>query len=196
MKTLLLQPLIPAKIMWGRFKKGEGFIPPIGLISIAGYLNSKNYDITICDAQLSGFTEEDLINYLKKGKYDLIGIPAFTNSLVCSFKTAEICKKALPKASCMLMSPMDRGEKNPETGQIKSMRIVSRIVRAQREVSAEENCAFWSAYDAMGGRGSMGRWYKASPKLAGGDLTHPTGSGANRIGAMFFAALIDGYQRR
>ena len=99
MKTLLLQPLIPAKIMWGRFKKGEGFIPPIGLISIAGYLNSKNYDITICDAQLSGFTEEDLINYLKKGKYDLIGIPAFTNSLVCSFKTAEICKKALPKAT-------------------------------------------------------------------------------------------------
>jgi lysophospholipase L1-like esterase len=111
-------------------------------------------------------------------------------------KVIKRFKKALPKASCMLMSPMDRGEKNPETGQIKSMRIVSRIVRAQREVSAEEKCAFWSAYDAMGGRGSMGRWYKASPKLAGGDLTHPTGSGANRIGAMFFAALMDGYQRR
>jgi hypothetical protein len=111
-------------------------------------------------------------------------------------KVIKRFKKTLPKASCMLMSPMDRGEKNPETGQIKSMRIVSRIVRAQREVSAEENCAFWSAYDAMGGRGSMGRWYNASPKLAGGDLTHPTGSGANRIGAMFFAALMDGYQRR
>ena len=104
-------------------------------------------------------------------------------------------KKALPKASCMLLSPMDRGEKDPETGKIKSMPIVRKIVNAQREVAASSGCAFWSTYDAMGGQGSMAKWYSATPKLAGGDLTHPTGSGANRIGAMFFAALMDGYQR-
>ena len=104
-------------------------------------------------------------------------------------------KKALPKSACLLVSPMDRAQKDGETGKIKSMRIVSRIVQAQREVSAAEGCAFWSTYDAMGGRGSMARWYNASPKLASGDLTHPTSSGANRIGAMFFAALMDAYRK-
>ena len=105
-------------------------------------------------------------------------------------------KFALPQSACLLVSPMDRGEKDEENGDIKSMRIVSRIVEAQREVSALEGCAFWSTYDAMGGRGSMARWYNASPKLASGDLTHPTSSGANRIGAMFFAALMDAYKNR
>ena len=103
-------------------------------------------------------------------------------------------KTALPKTACMLLSPMDRGVKDSETGDIKSMRLVAKIVRAQREVAADTGCAFWSTYHAMGGRGSMAKWYNASPKLAGGDLTHPTGRGANRIGAMFFASLMDGYQ--
>ena len=104
-------------------------------------------------------------------------------------------KRALPSTPCLLMSPMDRAKKNPETGRLKSMAVVESIVTAQREVAAESGCAFWSAYDAMGGRGSMARWYRSSPKLAGGDLTHPTGMGANRLGAMFFAALMEGYRK-
>ena len=108
----------------------------------------------------------------------------------------ERFKYALPQSACLLVSPMDRGKKDEETGKIQSMRIVSKIVQAQREVSASEGCAFWSTYDAMGGRGSMARWYNASPKLASGDLTHPTSSGANRIGALFFAALMDAYKNR
>src|SRR3989338_396906 len=99
MKILLLQPLIPAEIMWGRFNKGEGFVPPIGLVSVAGYLHSKGYDIAVCDTQLDRFSEKNLCDYLTAGQYDLIGIPAFTNSLTYSFKTAEICKSVLPGAA-------------------------------------------------------------------------------------------------
>ena len=104
-------------------------------------------------------------------------------------------KRALPSTPCLLMSPMDRAKKDPESGRLRSMRVVRRIVEAQREIAAESGCAFWSAYDAMGGPGSMLRWYRSSPKLAGGDLTHPTGMGANRLGAMFFAALMEGYRK-
>jgi radical SAM superfamily enzyme YgiQ (UPF0313 family) len=97
-KALFLQPLVPAEIKWGRFKKGEGFVPPLGLISIAGYLDNKGYDVSICDAQLERFTEKDLEEHLLKGKYDLIGIPTFTNSVAYAFKTADICKRVLPNA--------------------------------------------------------------------------------------------------
>lgn len=83
-------------------------------------------------------------------------------------------KKAVPQASCLLMSPMDRAKKSPTTGRLVSMKIIQDIVLAQREVALEQGCAFWSAFDAMGGKGSMSRWYKASPRLASGDWTHPT----------------------
>lgn len=98
MKILFLQPLVSTEALWGRFKKGMGFVPPLGIISIAGYLESKNYNVAICDAQLDQFTEKDLEKFLLKERPDLIGIPAFTNSIAQCFKTAEICKRALPKA--------------------------------------------------------------------------------------------------
>ena len=46
----------------------------------------------------------------------------------------------------------------------------------------------------MGGWGSLKRWYRAKPALAGGDLTHPTRRGANLLGAMFFSALMEAYR--
>ncbi len=104
MKILLLQPIVPIEVRWGKFKKASGFVPPLGLVNIAGYLDSKGYDVTVCDAQLERFTEEDLANYLSKGKYDLIGIPAFTNSIMYSFKTAEVCKKILPNSTVVFGS--------------------------------------------------------------------------------------------
>lgn len=104
-------------------------------------------------------------------------------------------KVALPETPCLIMSPMDRGIKDEKSGEIKSRRIVSRIVSAQRQVALEAGCAFWSTYEAMGGKDSMARWYRSNPKLAGGDLTHPTGMGANRIGAMLYTALMEGYRK-
>lgn len=98
MKVLLLQPLTPSESLWGRFKKGEGFVPPLGLLSIAGYLDSKGYQVTICDAQVEKYSEKDLEDYLLLGQFDFIGIPSFTNSIVHTFKTAEICKKILPNS--------------------------------------------------------------------------------------------------
>jgi anaerobic magnesium-protoporphyrin IX monomethyl ester cyclase len=104
MKILLLQPIIPMEVRWGKFKKGSGFVPPLGLVSIASYLDYKGYNVTICDAQLDEFTEKDLEDYLIAGKYNLIGIPTFTNSITYSFKTAEICKKILPDSTVVFGS--------------------------------------------------------------------------------------------
>lgn len=98
MKILLLQPFIPNEAMWGKFYRGKGFVPPIGLLSIAGYLSYKGYDVSICDSQLKRFSHHDLEKFLSDNNFNIIGIPVFTNSVVYSFNTANICRKILPKS--------------------------------------------------------------------------------------------------
>ena len=102
-------------------------------------------------------------------------------------------RAALPGVSCLLVGPMDRAEKHPDSGKLVTRPVVKRIVRVQREVAWRQGCAFWNTYRAMGGQGSMARWYRMKPKLASGDLTHPTRRGADRIGQMLYLALMDGY---
>ncbi len=104
-------------------------------------------------------------------------------------------RAALPGVSCLLVGPMDRAEKHADSGKLVTRPVVKRIVRVQREVAWRQGCAFWNTYRAMGGEGSMARWYRMKPKLASGDLTHPTRRGADRIGQMLYLALMDGYGR-
>ena len=46
---------------------------------------------------------------------------------------------------------------------------------------------------AMGGAGSIGRWYLAEPRLANPDLAHPTVEGQEAIATLLYRALMLGY---
>jgi len=72
------------------------------------------------------------------------------------------------------MAPMDRGTMS-STGQI---------------VTPETGCAFFNTFDAMGGAGTMGRWYHAQPRLVSADFMHPMPAGAAKVGALFEEALV------
>jgi hypothetical protein len=66
-----------------------------------------------------------------------------------------------------------------------------RLVELQQEIAKEHGVAFWNSWQAMGGKGAMGRWVKRG--LANADLTHPTPGGSAIIGDLFFKALMAGY---
>ena len=143
---------------------------------------------------------EDLSPWIERHRKALIEADAFAVCLLHAFanpaheaRVAEILRAALPGVGCLLVSPLDRAEKNKQ-GKLVTRPVVKRIVAAQREVALKQGCAFWNTWRAMGGEGSMARWYKARPPLGRGDLTHPTWRGAQRVGAMFFAALMRGYR--
>ena len=101
---------------------------------------------------------------------------------------------AAPGASILVMSPMDRGVRSG-LDEIKTMSTIPEIVAIQRQVAAETHCAFFDTYDAMGGDGTMGRWYAASPRLVTADLLHPTPQGATIVAGLFVEQLGLGYNR-
>jgi lysophospholipase L1-like esterase len=99
---------------------------------------------------------------------------------------------ALPDASVLLMSPMDRGEKNA-AGEITTMQALPRLVSIESKVAAETGVAFFNTFQAMGGAGTMARWYAAEPRLVSADFIHPTSYGAKIVGELLYKSLSDGY---
>jgi lysophospholipase L1-like esterase len=94
--------------------------------------------------------------------------------------------------SCLLFAPLDQGEKN-ERGVVETVEILPSIIAAQAEVARSEGCAFYNAWQAMGGEGSMARWYKHRPRWATSDFRHATPEGYDVMGEMFYKALLKGF---
>jgi len=92
-------------------------------------------------------------------------------------------RAALPNASILVMSPMDRGHQNG--GEIETLPTILRIVDIQRRVAAELDCGFFHTFEVMGGAGTMARWYDS----------HPTSQGARIVAAAFVRELINGLNR-
>lgn len=101
---------------------------------------------------------------------------------------------AAPGVPILIMSPMDRGERSG-LDDIETMSTIPEIVAIQRQAAAETHCAFFDTYDAMGGDGTMSRWYGASPRLVTADLLHPTPQGATLVAGLFVQELSMGYDR-
>jgi len=93
---------------------------------------------------------------------------------------------ANPNASCLVVSPLDqldwRLENAPPRDSIPAM------VEIQRRSAAAHGCAFWNAYQWMGGKGSSASWYRRGLVIK--DFQHPTSEGALRIAEALFAGLV------
>ena len=101
---------------------------------------------------------------------------------------------AVPEASLLLMSPMDRGQR---TGldEIRTMPTIPKIVEIQRRVAADTGCAFFNTFEAMGGEGTMARWYQGERRLVSADLIHPVPAGGRIVANAFVKELMLGYNR-
>ena len=101
---------------------------------------------------------------------------------------------AAPGVPILVMSPMDRGARSG-LNEIETMSTIPEIVAIQRQAAAETHCAFFDTYAAMGGEGTMARWYTASPRLVTADFLHPTPQGASIVAGLFIEQMELGYNR-
>lgn len=102
-------------------------------------------------------------------------------------------RAAKPDLACLVMSLTDHGERAPD-GTIVSRKIAKIFADAQREVARRNGCAFFDTYEAMGGEGTVARWFRARPRLIYQDLAHPTGAGHEIIAGLFTNALLYAYE--
>jgi lysophospholipase L1-like esterase len=103
-------------------------------------------------------------------------------------------RRALPHSACLVMSPMDRGVRE-KGGLIGTIPALPRLVSLQSKIALEEGCAFFNTFEAMGGPGTMGRWYMAEPRLVSADFIHPSPAGGRIVALLFYDALLQGYNQ-
>ena len=91
-----------------------------------------------------------------------------------------------PQASILFIGPSDMSTRID--GEMTTYPLVPYMDRLLRKMAAEEQIAYWSMYDAMGGKDSMVRWVENG--LAGSDYVHFTRAGANNIGKKLYNWLM------
>ena len=72
---------------------------------------------------------------------------------------------------------------------------MARLVAMEESIALETGCAFFNTFQAMGGPGTMGKWYAAEPRLVGADFIHPLPAGARIVGNLLYRGLTNGYNR-
>lgn len=102
-------------------------------------------------------------------------------------------RASAPGVPILIMSPMDRGQRS--RGDIVTNMEIPAIVAIQQRVAVDMHCAFFNTYAAMGGDGTMGRWYAAQPRLVTADFIHPTPQGAAIVAGYMIDNLYLGYDR-
>jgi len=68
-------------------------------------------------------------------------------------------------------------------------------VNIESRVALDTGAAFFNTFEAMGGEGTMARWYVAEPRLVGADFIHPMPGGAKIVGELLYSALRNGYNQ-
>ncbi|HLV66807.1 MAG TPA: GDSL-type esterase/lipase family protein [Polyangiaceae bacterium] len=138
----------------------------------------------------------DLVVFMYGGN-DLFRASELRRSMEPYYKEyGEVLEKfraAKPDLACLVMSVTDHGERAPD-GTIVSRKFTKVLANAQREVARRHGCAFFDTYEAMGGEGTVARWFRARPRLMYHDLGHPTGAGHEVIAGLFTNALLHAYE--
>lgn len=98
-----------------------------------------------------------------------------------------LLRRMSPRSSFLFVGPADMATRMG--GEMKTYPVLPQLVDSLREMSRKEGIAFWDMYNAMGGKGSIVRWYRASPQLAGSDFVHFTPKGAQKMADMLYGTL-------
>jgi len=143
-------------------------------------------------SRILSWNQPALIAAIKARDPNLIILAYGTNELTDGSWTArsyesllteilQLFHNAAPNASIIVFGPPDRGDL-PLTAQLKD------LISAEHSAALSNNAAFWSAFDAMGGTGSMQKWSRLG--FAQPDRVHLTGAGYAKLADMFYEDLL------
>lgn len=99
-------------------------------------------------------------------------------------------RRGFPETSILIVGPADKAIKLD--GVMQTDPSIPLITNVLREVAQEKDVAFFSFFEAMGGKNSMVDWVeKKEPRLANTDYTHFNFEGAEKAGHLLLHYLFD-----
>ena len=105
-------------------------------------------------------------------------------------------REAFPNTSLLIVSVSNRDQRGAN-GKFETMKGLTGLVKAQRQMAKDEHIAFWNLQQAMGGSGSTYRMQQAGQ--ANRDYTHINFKGGAVLGKIFYDVLMNGkmnYEKR
>jgi radical SAM superfamily enzyme YgiQ (UPF0313 family) len=109
MRVLLINPPAfhelaghtPSKV-----ESNRGFLPPLGILSVAGYLAQyTDHAVEVLDTQPPGWTYEQVAEEIARREFDIAGISTMTFTLIDAIRTCQIIRRVKPQAKIVLGGP-------------------------------------------------------------------------------------------
>ena len=119
----------------------------------------------------------NLVPYLTKNK-----VASSVKRIITNMQWVQ---KRNPDALFMLIGPSDMLRRSTKT----TYDIIPELVEEMKKQTAENGFAFFSMYEAMGGKNSMKIWY--DNRMAASDLVHFSDKGTERIAQLLFQNLVE-----
>lgn len=107
-------------------------------------------------------------------------------------RALDRARDAAGETPILVMSPMDVGTRGQDGG-ITTLEALEQLMAVQRRVALARNIPVYNTFLAMGGAGTMARWYASTPRLVSADYIHPTPAGAKIVAGEFIQALLEDY---
>lgn len=152
---------------------------------------------------LSQLPMQTLSNFNRERPYDLIIFQFGVNAISASSgkqhfewymghmrKVVELYKQCFPTTSILVMSTPDRGSHSG--GVIGTMKGIETLVAYQEQLAADCHVGFYNLFEAMGGRGSMGKL--CSQGMGSKDYVHISYKGGRHISQFIFNSFVTGQQ--
>lgn len=178
------------------FESDRGIIVDnLGMRGISGYT-------------LASLSDERLAAFAHLRPYDLIilhyGLNVATDNNDTQFVKHYLTKmkgvvaklrKAYPQAAILIMSVTDRDQRTADG--IHTMKVIPVLISYQQQLAAQERVAFYSMFEAMGGKNSVRRY--VDKKWANKDYTHINYEGGKQLARQFCKSIevgMENYRRK
>ena len=99
---LLIEPPYSLEERYGKVGKAGGFVPPMGLASLAAYMIKEKYTVEIIDSPTLGYGVQSVIDVIHETDPKCIGISSLTPSFRNAVETAKKIKEIFPNKLIIL----------------------------------------------------------------------------------------------
>jgi len=109
------------------------------------------------------------------------------------YEQLMLLKRLQPDVCILVVGVADMARR--VDGVMASYPNIEKIRDAQKRAAFRAGCAFWDAYQAMGGKNSIVSWAYAQPTLASKDFCHFSATGATLLAELLYRAIRQEFDR-